>query len=139
MQSSYTNTPPVSPVMRDDAQSSGKAASPEPSSLKAADKSRVRNAMTVDVEDYYQVEAFSHQVSRSDWPNHEGRVERNVERLLQLLVDHDARGTFFTLGWVAERYPGLVALLDRVKQRPSVASNLAICRKILKTPVDLGL
>ena len=108
MQSSYTNAPPVSPVMREGAPSSDEAASPEPNSLSAAKRARVPNAMTVDVEDYYQVEAFRHQVSRSDWPNHEGRVERNVERLLQLLADHHVHGTFFTLGWIAERYPELI-------------------------------
>ncbi len=64
--------------------------------------------MTVDVEDYFQVEAFSHQIDRSDWTNFEGRIERNVARLLQQFSDHGARGTFFTLGWTAERYPGLI-------------------------------
>jgi polysaccharide deacetylase family protein (PEP-CTERM system associated) len=107
MQSNYTSTP-VSPVMREDTPTSDNATSPEPYSLGATDSARTPNAMTVDVEDYYQVEAFSHQVSLSDWPNHEGRVERNVERLLRLLADHDVHGTFFTLGWIAERYPGLI-------------------------------
>ncbi len=64
--------------------------------------------MTVDVEDYFQVEAFSHQIDRSDWMDYEGRIERNVDRLLQQFSDHNARGTFFTLGWTAERYPALI-------------------------------
>ncbi len=64
--------------------------------------------MTVDVEDYFQVEAFSHQVNRSDWTDFEGRIERNVDRLLQQFSDHGARGSFFTLGWTAERYPALI-------------------------------
>ncbi len=64
--------------------------------------------MTVDVEDYFQVEAFSHQIDRSDWTDYESRIERNVDRLLQQFSDHGARGTFFTLGWTAERYPGLI-------------------------------
>ena len=107
MQSSYTRTP-VSPMVRKGAPTSDKTASPEPYSWGATDSARTPNAMTVDVEDYYQVEAFSHQVSLSDWPNYEGRVERNVERLLRLLADHDVHGTFFTLGWIAERYPELI-------------------------------
>ena len=107
MQSSYTSTP-VSPVMRADPPTLDKAASPAPCLLSAADGARKPNAMTVDVEDYYQVEAFSHQIDRADWANHESRVERNVERLLQLFADHDVHGTFFTLGWTAERYPGLI-------------------------------
>jgi len=64
--------------------------------------------MTVDVEDYFQVEAFSHQIDRSDWTDFEGRIERNVDRLLQQFSDHGARGSFFTLGWTAERYPALI-------------------------------
>jgi polysaccharide deacetylase family protein (PEP-CTERM system associated) len=64
--------------------------------------------MTVDVEDYFQVEAFSHQIDRSDWADFEGRIERNVDRLLQQFSDHGTRGTFFTLGWTAERHPGLI-------------------------------
>ena len=64
--------------------------------------------MTVDVEDYFQVEAFSHQIDRSGWTDFEGRIERNVDRLLQQFSDHGAHGTFFTLGWTAERYPALI-------------------------------
>ncbi len=107
MQSSYTRTP-VSPMVREHARTSDKAMSPEPYSLGATDSVRTPNAMTVDVEDYYQVEAFSHRIDRADWKSFEGRVERNVERLLQLLADHDVHGTFFTLGWIAERYPELI-------------------------------
>lgn len=66
------------------------------------------NALTVDVEDYYQVEAFSSVVRREDWPQWESRVERNTRQLLELFARHQVRGTFFTLGWVAERHPALV-------------------------------
>jgi polysaccharide deacetylase family protein (PEP-CTERM system associated) len=66
------------------------------------------NALTVDVEDYYQVEAFASVVRREDWLRWESRLEHNTRRLLELLARHDAHGTFFTLGWVAEHYPGLV-------------------------------
>ena len=64
--------------------------------------------MTVDVEDYFQVEAFFPHISRADWDNIECRVERNVDRILQLFADHGIKGTFFTLGWIAKRYPGMV-------------------------------
>jgi polysaccharide deacetylase family protein (PEP-CTERM system associated) len=71
------------------------------------------NAMTVDVEDYFQVEAFFSHVQRSEWNDRECRIERNVERILQLFADSDTKATFFTLGWVAERYPNLVrAIVD---------------------------
>jgi polysaccharide deacetylase family protein (PEP-CTERM system associated) len=66
------------------------------------------NAMTVDVEDYFQVEAFFSHVRRRDWDKLECRIERNVDRILQLFADSDTKATFFTLGWIAERYPQLV-------------------------------
>jgi len=66
------------------------------------------NALTVDVEDYFQVSAMDPHVDRQSWDTRECRVERNVHRLLTLFADTGARATFFTLGWVAERYPSLV-------------------------------
>ena len=69
---------------------------------------KVTNALTIDVEDYFQVSAFAPHIPRSEWPTRECRVERNVDRILAMLDDHDTKATFFTLGWVAERYPELV-------------------------------
>ncbi len=66
------------------------------------------NAMSVDVEDYFQVSAFESHVNRTDWEHIPCRVERNTDRILQLFADHGVQATFFTLGWVAERYPQLV-------------------------------
>jgi len=66
------------------------------------------NALTVDVEDYFQVEAFSEIISHRDWPLWESRVERNTDNLLDLFELHNARGTFFILGWVAQKFPKLV-------------------------------
>lgn len=63
------------------------------------------NALTVDVEDYFQVEAFADVVRPEDWPQWEPRVERNTERLLDLFARRGVRATFFILGWVAERQP----------------------------------
>ncbi len=68
----------------------------------------VVNALTVDVEDYFQVWAFSPYIPRSKWDETPVRVERNVDLILQLLDEAGARATFFTLGWVAERFPELV-------------------------------
>ncbi len=68
----------------------------------------ITNALTIDVEDYFQVSAFAPYIRREDWETCECRVERNVVRILQLLADRDVKATFFTLGWVAERYPQLV-------------------------------
>lgn len=76
-----------------------------PSSVPAA----VRlNAFTVDVEDYFHVAALACAISRDSWPEREYRVERNTERLLEVLAERGVRGSFFVLGWVAERSPGLV-------------------------------
>jgi polysaccharide deacetylase family protein (PEP-CTERM system associated) len=66
------------------------------------------NAMSVDVEDYFQVQAFADIVHRHKWDDFEGRVERNTDRVLQLFSDHNVTATFFCLGWVAERYPDLI-------------------------------
>jgi len=71
-------------------------------------EARMVNAMTVDVEDYFQVSAFDHVVKRDAWPGMESRVVANTERLLRLFDEFDVRGTFFVLGWVAERHPSLV-------------------------------
>jgi len=70
---------------------------------------RIRNAMTCDVEDYFQVSAFAPYISRDSWPARECRVEANVERILALFERNDVKGTFFTLGWIAERYPQMVS------------------------------
>jgi polysaccharide deacetylase family protein (PEP-CTERM system associated) len=66
------------------------------------------NALTIDVEDYFHVSAMTPYVARSDWERHDCRVEQNVERILAMLEEAGAHATFFTLGWVAERYPQLV-------------------------------
>lgn len=66
------------------------------------------NAFTVDVEDYFHVAALASAVSRDSWPSRESRVERNTERLLALLDEKRVHGTFFILGWQAERSPQLV-------------------------------
>lgn len=71
-------------------------------------ETRPRNAMTIDVEDYFQVSAFAPYIARGDWDSRECRVERNVDRILGLLAEQGTQATFFTLGWVAERYPQLV-------------------------------
>jgi polysaccharide deacetylase family protein (PEP-CTERM system associated) len=68
----------------------------------------LQHAFTVDVEDYYQVSAFEDRVSRSDWDKLESRVVASTDRMLSLLDDVEVRGTFYILGWVADRHPQLV-------------------------------
>ncbi len=68
----------------------------------------VINAMSVDVEDYFQVSAFEPYVHREDWERIPARVEANLDRILALFDQAGIRATFFTLGWIAERHPGMV-------------------------------
>jgi polysaccharide deacetylase family protein (PEP-CTERM system associated) len=66
------------------------------------------NALTFDVEDYFQVESFTNIVSRGDWSQYPIRVVENTQRILNLLREYKTHATFFVLGWVADRYPELV-------------------------------
>jgi polysaccharide deacetylase family protein (PEP-CTERM system associated) len=68
----------------------------------------VRNALSVDVEDWFHVGAFENVISRDNWAALECRVERNTDALLEMFGNHGIKATFFTLGWVAERYPHLM-------------------------------
>jgi polysaccharide deacetylase family protein (PEP-CTERM system associated) len=69
---------------------------------------RLTNAMTIDVEDYFQVSAFAPYINRTEWDSRECRVERNIHAILEMLAAQHTHATFFTLGWIAERYPQLV-------------------------------
>ena len=68
----------------------------------------VTNALSVDVEDYFQVAAFAACIRREDWPRWPVRVDANTRRVLEMFARHGVHATFFVLGWVAERLPGLV-------------------------------
>ncbi len=68
----------------------------------------MRNALSIDVEDYFQVHALESVVRRTDWDIYPSRVEANTRRVLRVLADSQVRATFFILGWVAERFPHLV-------------------------------
>ncbi|GAB7024026.1 XrtA system polysaccharide deacetylase [Salidesulfovibrio brasiliensis] len=72
------------------------------------------NALSVDVEDYYHVSAFENVIDRADWDHYPSRVADNTRRVLDLFDMHEVTGTFFVLGWVAEREPQLVRdIVDR--------------------------
>jgi len=76
--------------------------------MSESDTVTITNALTIDVEDYFQVSALAPHIDRASWDERPCRVERNVGRLLELLAQHRTRATFFTLGWIAKRYPQLV-------------------------------
>jgi polysaccharide deacetylase family protein (PEP-CTERM system associated) len=69
---------------------------------------RIVNAMSVDVEDYFQVSAFANHVRRDEWPGLPSRVERNTEKVMAIFAAAGVKSTFFTLGWVAERHKPLI-------------------------------
>lgn len=97
----------------------------------------IRNAMTIDVEDYFQVSAFAAHIARADWPALPCRVEANVARILALLDQAGVRATFFTLGWLAERYPAMVRAI--VEHGHELASHgYAHLRAGAQTPAEFA-
>lgn len=84
-------------------------------------QSKITNAMTVDVEDYFHVSAFEDVIDSSSWNNLELRVEKNTYRLLELFEQHQVKSTFFTLGWVAKKCPNLIKAI--VAQGHELASH----------------
>src|SRR3954469_10427960 len=71
------------------------------------------NVLSVDVEDYFHVEAFASQIRYEHWDSFTPRIERNVQCVLELFARHGAKGTFFVLGWVAKKFPRLVQEIAR--------------------------
>ena len=69
---------------------------------------KIKNALTIDVEDYFHVAALSKSISVDDWSSIACRVEKNTRVLLDLFDRQSSKATFFVLGWVAERYPGII-------------------------------
>ncbi len=68
----------------------------------------MKNVLSVDVEDYFHVQAFASSIDQEDWDRLPSRVEKNVNLVLELLDRHSTKATFFILGWVAERHPNLI-------------------------------
>jgi len=68
----------------------------------------IQNALTVDVEDYFQVSAFAKSVNQSDWDSYPLRVEKNTQRLMDMFDEAQVKATFFVLGWVAEKNRSLI-------------------------------
>ncbi len=81
----------------------------------------MRHAMSVDVEDWFQVGAFEKVIDKGDWDTLTPRVERNTDAVLALLAENGTKATFFTLGWVARRYPALIRRI--VEQGHELASH----------------
>lgn len=81
----------------------------------------IRNALTVDVEDYFQVSALEERISKDQWSSYLPRVEKNTLRLLDIFSRYDVKATFFVLGWVAKRFPSLIQQIS--DQGHEVASH----------------
>ena len=71
------------------------------------------NAITIDLEDYYQVTAFDHIIDRQNWDNIETRIQQNLEKVLSILDDYKVKATFFVLGWIAEKNPELIKKISK--------------------------
>jgi len=94
----------------------------------------MKNALTIDLEDYYQVSAFSDTFVVDQWDNYPSRVEHNTAKLLSILDEGNARATFFTLGWVARKYPKLIKeIADR---RHEVACHSNVHRSVYAMSAD---
>lgn len=81
----------------------------------------VTNALSFDVEDYFQVSNFEKVVRRDEWPRFQCRVERNTDLILSILNQSELKATFFILGWIAEAYPALVKRI--AAQKHEMASH----------------
>lgn len=92
--------------------------------MQTAANSDSRYILSVDVEDYFQVEAFTDLIRREDWQTMPRRVVANTERVLDLLAAHNQHGTFFIIGWIAERHPDLV-------RRIHAAGHEVACHSLL--------
>ena len=105
----------------------GRAARPDVSRYLQVEHSAITlsnpavNAMSVDVEEHFQVSAFENRIARSDWAGMQSRVSRNMDRILQIFDEANAKATFFTLGCVAERVPDVVKRI--VSQGHEIASH----------------
>jgi len=113
------------------------------------------NALSVDIEDWFQVGAFETTIRREDWDGLECRVEANTDAVLQLFDDGGVKATFFTLGWVAERYPALMRRIvdagheiashgcnhDRVftMTPPQFAADIARARKTIEDAAGVAV
>jgi polysaccharide deacetylase family protein (PEP-CTERM system associated) len=92
------------------------------------------NALTIDVEEYFHVSAFESVIRFEDWDRYESRVERSTHRVLDLLDEYKTKATFFVLGWVAERHPGLVQVIQ--KRGHEIASHGYAHRRIYTQAPD---
>lgn len=71
----------------------------------------MKNILTIDVEEHFQVEAFHDIIPRSSWDERQSRLTMNMMRLLDMFDEHSARATFFVLGWIADKYPNLIGMI----------------------------
>jgi len=95
----------------------------------------IKNAMTVDVEDYFQVSAFEPYINRDQWDRLPHRVQNNTNKILDIFAQHNVQATFFVLGWVAERFPELLKRI--VNEGHELASHgFSHIRVTQQTPIE---
>ena len=93
----------------------------------------ITNALTIDVEDYFQVSALAPYIPRADWDRRECRAEANVRRILAMLDEAGVKATFFTLGWIAERYPHLVRRIVASGRHEELIGSCDVYARIART------
>ncbi|MCW8091270.1 XrtA system polysaccharide deacetylase [Alteromonas sp. ASW11-130] len=93
------------------------------------------NAMTVDVEEYFQVEAFAQDIAISEWSKYESRLALQMEKLLSVFAQTNVKATFFTLGWIAKAHPGVVKQI--VAQGHEIASHGFMHQHLSKQNADV--
>jgi len=81
----------------------------------------MKSLLSVDLEDWFQVENLREAIPRSSWENQESRIENNVDKVLAVLDEEDTKATFFCLGWIVERFPGLIKKIH--KEGHEIASH----------------
>lgn len=101
--------------------------------LKNAESSHAQ-ILTVNLEDYFQAGAFHRFISPRNWYRFESRLEKNTEETLELLAQHDAKATFFVLGWIAEKYPELIRSI--AKAGHEIASRGHLHQPLLKLSAE---
>ncbi|MCX6830905.1 MAG: DUF3473 domain-containing protein [candidate division Zixibacteria bacterium] len=89
----------------------------------------MKNILTIDVEEHFQVEAFYHLIPRSSWDQRQSRLTMNMMRLLDMFDEYGARATFFVLGWIADKYPNLVGM---IKARGHELATHGYCHESLR-------
>lgn len=94
----------------------------------------IANALTINVEDYFQASAFKRSIQQKDWPLLTPHIESSVNKILEMLSDHDAKATFFVYAWTAQRFPALIKLIAQQGHELALRYHQDNCQHLQKQP-----